>query len=310
MILPAIRLILFNVVALLLLLGLPFCTAGQDRELRGFLGVEGGESFSFLLRFTDSVDTIAGHSFVWSEEGKEVQATISGTIDRARKTLSFRETAIIANRGFQSRATLCLIAAVLQYQTEDGQPTLSGKITSSDITQVSCAQGSISFPGGVQTTALFQEPVPMVVTGSSSPAVAPRHKKPDVIRQATARPALSPVMQQEQAVIITEGKNREYNWHSDSVIIGFRDGGRVDGDVISVWINEKPVLQDYTILATYREVHFLLTDTAVITILAREEGNEPPNTIDILLRDGTIQHHLSSHNKKGKKAVIRIRKMP
>lgn len=284
--------------------------AQQQFILKGFLGVEGGESFDFKIAFRDSSGFLTGYSYTWLEEKKLVKASITGKIDRTNKTLSFRETEIVSNTGFQSNVTICLIDASLKYKNEDGHMSFSGPITSSDITNITCARGSITFPDNDALNKIFEKPERQDTLKTATRTIA-KQQKPVRIIYDTARheePAKIPANEPDK---ITTGIEKTYQWWSDTIILEIWDGGHVDGDIVSIYFNNEPVLEKYAINKSIKKVTIPISGTSVntITILAGNEGSEPPNTTDILLRDGSQTYHLIAYNTIGKKAVIKIRRI-
>ena len=85
----------------------------------------------------------------------------------------------------------------------------------------------------------------------------------------------------------------------------------MDGDVISIYQNDVPVLRNYTIKKEPKQLALTFSgaNTEVLTIVAHHEGNEPPNTTDVLLVDGSIHHSILVYNSIGKKGIIKIRKV-
>jgi len=299
----------------LMLLAMPLMASAQPKlkELKGYLGVGGGESFDYKLVFTDSLGHIKGHSYTWLYQNAEVKAAISGYIDRGAKTIAFREDSIIYNRGFQSNATICLINSTLSYRQEEGGNVFKGPTTSSDITNVACDAGSIVFQDSEALRALFVEqkaPEPSKVAKVGNPSGKPIRIVYDTVAKAPKRPvATAELMNQVEK--ITQGVEKVYDWHSDTIVVHIWDGGRVDGDVISIYQNDVPVLRNYTIKKEPRQLALAFTGakTEVFTIVAHHEGNEPPNTTDVMLVDGSIRHSILVYNSIGKKGVIKIRKV-
>ncbi len=289
----------------------------KEKTLSGFLGVEGGESFTFKLIFTDSADYIKGYSYTWLYEKSEVQASILGYIDKKNRTLSFRETSIVYNHGFQSNTTICLINAVLKYKQEGSNMVFSGPITSSDASNESCGRGTISFTDNENLRSVFQSQAADTPIAVSKPAQVkqPVSKPIRIIYDtATSRPATA----QQQTVPsannpekITAGVEKIYEWNSETVQISIWDGGRVDGDIITVLYNNAPVLTKYKIVKEVKELTLPATvgTIDVITIIANNEGNEPPNTTNILLTDGKKQYPVVAYNTAGKQAIIKIKRV-
>jgi len=111
------------------------------------------------------------------------------------------------------------------------------------------------------------------------------------------------------------------NWHprfegSEGVIISkgrcvieVWDGGVVDGDVITVLYNDAPLLTNYMLEKAHKQLRIPITKKkSTVTVIAIDEGANPPNTADILLIDGVLRYKITAYNSKGKKAVIILNK--
>lgn len=301
------RLALFYTIGLLLLLA-PSLHA--QYVLKGYLGVEGGESFHYDMHFSDSSGTITGVAYTYSILGKEVKTRIKGTTDKIRQTIQFQETEILYNKGFHSNATICLIKATLQYKNiGEESPSLSGGISSSDITQVTCSNGSITIQNASDAATLFNTTIiPVVKTTVTNPV---KSKKPIKVVYDTStvfnNEAAANTSSTTVIVKVTNGGEKSISWKSDSLTILIWDGGKVDGDIISLFINDENVLHRYTLSKVQKIMTFAqLKKETIIQIKAENEGSEPPNTADILLLDGSREHRLISYNPQGKNATIRL----
>lgn len=282
----------------------------QVRTLKGFLGVEGGESFSYRLEFTESEGELEGYAYTWLHEGKEVKAKITGKLDRATRRLSFRETEILYNKGFESTAVICLIDAELTYQKdESGAGRFAGPITSSYAGNVHCGNGTVSFPDDEIMRSMFQE------TAASSPApektaVVSRPSRPVRIVYDTARPPQRAVAQPQAGATegVTVGQDKELVWQSGTVILELWDR-KVDGDRVSVYHNGRQVLSNFALSGEKKVLELKLEqDVDIISIQAGNTGSEPPNTADLILRDGKKEYPLIAYNETGRKAIIKIRR--
>jgi len=300
--------------AILLLIFSPILVFSQAKETRlsGYLGVEGGESYTYKLVFTDSADYIKGYSYTYLYENKEVKAAITGKLDKANKTLAFKETDIIYNHGFESNTTICLVNALLKFKSgSDGDERFAGAITSNDVSNVYCGQGTVSFPETEDLKNLFKNDAaqPQPIAMPSKP------RKPIKFVYDTARTQSQSHVEgpepEKQIAKITAGVEKVLEWHSDSVVIKIWDGGRVDGDVVSVLVNNTPLLSRCTLTKTPKLLRFALTGDVVnsITIVAENEGNEPPNSANMVLVDGTTTYPVIAYNKIGKTATIKIKRV-
>src|SRR5690606_7133967 len=211
------------------LLLLPFFCNAQipSFTLNGSLGVESGETFSYKLVFTDSAGYISGYAITYLQKENDTRAAITGVIDRKNKTLSFTETEIVYNHGFRSNAIICLIRSTLSYRKEGSSFVLAGPVTSKDIGNASCSRGSVRFEEADVLEALFRE-APAAAAPPPQPATPPRVVVIDKTKPAPARPATPTPPQPSQ---ITEGREKVYDWQTDTIVFEIRDGGRIDGDV-------------------------------------------------------------------------------
>lgn len=307
---------------LVFLLLCSFCSSAQVQQftLNGSLGVQGGGSFKYKMVFTDSFGYIKGYALTYEQENKDTRALITGGIDRVNRTLSFRETSIVSNNGFYSSVTICLIEASLQYKEENGMSTLSGTIVSSDLANASCSKGSLLFIDKAELKRIFDEAPIAAAPGAKPPsaaapvASAKPVEKPKAFRvvydTAAAVPAVrnAPVKAPDE---ITSGADQSYEWVSDTVVIDVWDGGRVDNDFVTILLNGQPILSRYQLVKEKKQLRLPLSGKAtdVITITAVNEGNEPPNTANLLLTDGAVQHPVVAYNTIGKQAVIRLRRV-
>ncbi|PZF73001.1 hypothetical protein [Taibaiella soli] len=285
--------------------------AQRKFTLNGYLAVRGGESYHYRLVFTDTGEILKGYSLTYDDENKDTKALIEGRIDRKARMLSFHETEITYNHGFESNVTICLVDATLKYDAANN--ALAGKLSSKDIGNASCGSGSINFINEQELKQLFSEEQTKkdtVVKSVPVQAAAVPKKKMTIIYDTvrTVKPAVAAVSVPDK---ITVGVEKEYEWISDTLKLDVWDGGKIDGDIISIMIDDKPLLTHHTLTQSKKRIEVPVPGSDkkyTITIIALNEGNEAPNTADILLIDGEKSYHVIAYNEVGRKAVIRLRK--
>jgi len=139
--------------AVLLCCGFFFATAQKSQyQLKGFIGIQGGESFTYKLELKDSVgDLLSGYAYTYLNEKNDVKAYVTAEVDRGRKTLRVREQTIIYNNYFQSNAIICLVDALLTFSA--AEHSLSGPLTTMTAGNgADCSKGSISFSNVAELT--------------------------------------------------------------------------------------------------------------------------------------------------------------
>jgi len=98
---------------------------------------------------------------------------------------------------------------------------------------------------------------------------------------------------------------------SDSLNIDFYDNGEVDGDSISVFLNDKLIA--FNRILTTKSVHFDIPldptkEVNEITMFADNLGSIPPNTALMIVNDGKKRYEVRLTSNLEKSATIKIRK--
>lgn len=289
-----------------------FLFAQKKYTLKGYIAVPGGESFNYRLIFTDSSGIVDGYSITYQDvDTKETKALIKGSIDRNKNTFSFKETEIVYNHGFESKVVICLVDATLKYEPINKGHVLTGPISSKDAANSYCGGGSISLVNDDVLQLLFSEQQ-MVKDTVAVPVVkampAPPQKPMKIVYDTVRRQA--PVVPAALVDKITSGDIKVYNWETDTLTIDIWDGGHIDGDIISLLFNEKPLLANYTLTKDKKQIKIPLLPGSenTLTIIANNEGNEAPNTANLLLTDGAKNYPVIAYNETGRKAIIHIKK--
>ena len=281
----------------------------KSYDLKGYIAIEGGESFTYKLIFKDSVGFLKGYSVIYANDKQDVKTIIEGRIDRANKTVQFSETLIEYNHGFESKVTLCLVQATLKYKCSKGNCALGGSITSSDVSNATCSAGSITFQDQEALAKLFsdapEKDTLAIVKRPAAKIEAPISiKKVKVVYDTPTRRTQILSGPEE----ITSGVEKVYEWTTDTLCVEVWDGGRVDDDKISILLNNVNLLKHYVLSNQKKilKVYLPKGSNNQLVILAENEGNEPPNTADLLLRDGAKEYRIVAYNNIGQEAIIKI----
>lgn len=296
------KLILKAILLLVPLIACSYVILAQPRHvtLTGHLEMSTGEQFPYRVEFTELNGTVKGFAFTYREPD-DTKATIEGVLDRNSRKLSFRETGIVYSHTVRTKAFMCLVDARLQ-QSVSGRE-LTGTATSSEADKTACTPGRIVFdnPDEVRKVFTLEETFDTVITMKKrthpDPAMAPT--KPVHIAEPTVTDK------------VTANVEKMYDWHTDTVIIDVWDGGDQDGDKITLQFNGSPVLSHYLLVKEKKQLHIPLSGrgTDVISILAENEGFQPPNTASLWLTDGATRYSVLAYDKKGEQAVIKIRRV-
>ncbi|MBV4356062.1 hypothetical protein [Pinibacter aurantiacus] len=98
---------------------------------------------------------------------------------------------------------------------------------------------------------------------------------------------------------------------SDSVRVSFYDNGEIDGDSISVFLNNQPILMKQELAATALNIYIVLDktkDVNELSMFAENLGKYPPNTALMVLYDGNQRQEVYLSSSLSQNATIRIRR--
>ncbi len=279
------------------------CVHAQLYTLRGSLRMNTGEVFAYKLVFTANAHgDIKGYSYTYTEPN-DTKTAIVGVLDKHSRRLTFSEKTIAYSHDVHTSAYMCLVDANLDYEHSGNGYALTGPINGAEADRTACTPGTVVFDLDGELDALFntQEKFDTVITMG---------RKPKNVAQSPPKPvAIDPTPIATDK--ITKGIEKAYEWHSDTVVVEVWDGSTVDGDKISVYFNGIPFLTGYVLVKQKKVLHIPIAGYGfnALTIKAENEGAEPPNTADIILRDGKTIYSILAYNNKGESALIKIKRV-
>jgi len=296
----------FIIILCFLLFTHPFAE-GQSKNytLKGHIYIRGGDKYPYQLIFNINGDVVIGYSVTKWPNAVEPRIKIRGQIDFKQHTLLYRETEIIT--ALPLAGNMCLVDTKLKYVLRGGRYFIFGTFTGKDKNNKTCGEGAIEFEEPYVPGSLFY---PDTVTNKKTAASQPLVTLPAAKKQKDTL-AVSEVPDEIIGGYhkITEGVPQHLTWNTGYCNIQVWDGGVIDGDVITILLNGKEVLTNYTLTKTKKQLFLTLTEKInTITIVAGDEGTAPPNTAQMILYDGPIQHEILAFNKEGKTASIVITK--
>jgi len=120
----------------------------------------------------------------------------------------------------------------------------------------------------------------------------------------------------EEPLLTRYGKRKtiyttEVEVESDSVRVSFYDNGDIDGDSISVFLNNEPVLVKQELTARALNIYVTLDKAKPvneISMFAENLGKYPPNTALMLVTDGVTRHEIYLSSSMTQNAGVRIRR--
>jgi hypothetical protein len=130
-------------------------------------------------------------------------------------------------------------------------------------------------------------------------------------------PAPDPEKADDKKIVESFGKraavlNKVLDVESDSVRLSFYDNGIIDGDSISVFLNQELILKHQELEARALVLYILLDSTRdinEISMFAENLGKYPPNTALMVVTDGKNRYEVFMSSSLKENATIKLRKV-
>jgi hypothetical protein len=118
------------------------------------------------------------------------------------------------------------------------------------------------------------------------------------------------------AVSLVDGRETQpsetITFKSDSLVLALYDNGEVDGDTVSVIINDEMFIEKQGLKSVAFKKTFYFSpeqgDSLLVVLYANNLGSFPPNTGLLIIKDGDDQHYVRFKADLDRNAAILLRK--
>lgn len=280
----------------------PTLTVAQNNityEFIGTLQLSNNELISYKLSFKDLVNgKIEGNSITDIYGEDRTKSVIKGNINFTEQKISFIETANLSTKSKANESDFCyLIVKNASFKTIKGKTILQGKFSGKLPNGSVCANGKLYL---ISTSYLQQLENNYLNTD--------KIKSTDTLAMLKEKMLL--LKQRAEKNTLKSNEVLNVNWQSNEIILEIWDGEQEDLDEISVFVNDKKIV-DKLSLKRQKKVFIIPLNEKVasIKITGLYEGLSAPCTANINLKDGTEITPIISVLKKGESNTINIRKL-
>ncbi len=289
---------LFFILSLIFFINIANCQENILFEYLGTLELPGRHIIPIKLSFKKNADgTIEGTTVTDMFGEDNTKSRIIGRFNAEKKTISFHETENLSTKSKEPASSFCYIyVEKAKIKTVSGKSIIHGRFTGKYASGQNCTNGNIYLIG-----ADFIEQL-------ANKVLTPENiKNNDSLEKA--RKAYTSLKQQTEYTVLKNKETMKINWESEEIILEVWDGASDDNDEVSIFINDTEVLEKYGISQKKKIlVYPFKNKTCSIRIVAINEGNSPPNTVFINVRDGNKNTPLLSKLKKDESAYILLNK--
>ena len=265
-------------------------------SLIGTLQLADNTIITYKISYEETATSaIKGNSLTDIYGADKTVTAIEGKINHKEKKISFKETANISTQSKSDEALFCYIEVVDARMREvAGKTIVQGKFTGKLPSGKTCASGTIYLVSASYIDKLAQQ------------LLTPKNiKNKDTLNMFNEK--LNETKEPLYYNQIGSKNNLNLTWKGTELIIEIWDGQKEDNDEIEVYVNDKRVLDRFTIKREKKTLIIPLTQPEnIIKITGVSEGQSAPCTANILLRDGAKTFPLIAELKKGESTQITL----
>ena len=287
---PSFRLFLF-------LICLTFTTAlqAQEYEFFGVIKLDDTSFISYKVLFDRVNDSIQGYSLTDFAGKHETKSNIKGYYNEDENLLSFEEYDIVYTKSPVVQKDFCFVNFEGKVRNLDRVKAFSGDFKGLYADGTSCLDGMIIVNSG-QEVKKRVEKIDKVVQRS--------RKFSDSIKKNIK---VAKVLDTLTRNIIAKNENLNIFTRDQKIKLAIYDAGKEDGDVINLYVDDKPVLENYTVLHEIKYLEFDLENVETkIRVEAVSEGTSSPNTVRLEVEDSRNFVRTITNLKEGEHAQMTL----
>lgn len=267
-------------------------------EYVGFIKLNDSTMISYKLNFIEENGIISGFSITDLSGEHETKSMISGIYDENKGTMKFQEYDILYTKSPVTQNDFCFINFEGKLKKISDKHKMEGNFKGLFKDGQKCIDGNISM---LNINRIMKRAEKMDKKISRSKLIDDETK--NTISFVKTLDTLN------NGVLI---KNENLNIFSKSqnVKLVYFDGGKIDGDIISISVNDKFIVENYMLTAEKKELLIPINNLITsIKIYAINEGSSPPNTMNVEFTDFKNQIGTYTNLKKGEHTEITVNKV-
>jgi len=279
------------------LICLTFTTAlqAQEYEFFGVIKLNDTSFISYKVLFDRVNDSIQGYSLTDFAGKHETKSNIKGYYDEDENLLSFEEYDIVYTKSPVVQKDFCFVNFEGKVRNLDRVKAFSGDFKGLYADGTSCLDGMIIVNSG-QEVKKRVEKIDKVVQRS--------RKFSDSIKKNIK---VAKVLDTLTRNIIAKNENLNIFTRDQKIKLAIYDAGKEDGDVINLYVDDKPVLENYTVLHEIKYLEFDLENVETkIRVEAVSEGTSSPNTVRLEVEDSRNFVRTITNLKEGEHAQMTL----
>ncbi|WP_299149086.1 hypothetical protein [uncultured Dokdonia sp.] len=267
----------------------------EDYEYMGVIKLSDSAFISYKLAFEELDGKIQGYSMSDLGGKHETKSNIKGTYDSDKKELSFAEYDIVYTKSPLGEIDMCLVNFTGGLRSLERSKAFSGPFQGLYPDKNPCLDGMLIMSASEEVQKRIDR---MDRKIQKSKKVSQEVKDKISARKLVDTLTMSIVKKDENLNIFTKGKE---------IMVSIYDSGKVDDDRINLYVDDKLILENYSITREKKNIPVTITNkTAVVRVEAITEGTSSPNTVKVEVKDGPSLITTRTSLKTGEKAELTL----
>jgi len=261
----------------------------KTEKYSGILTLENGTPIMFEMEFIQDKGIVNGFSITGKGTSDETKSDISGIFNKNTKTYKLKETQVLSTNSEANLNTFCYINMEI---TELGKLSLKryeGNFTGYFTNGDTCASGKIILMEKEKLEKKVEK-----IKKKVEKKIEKKKKKEEEINVMSTK-------------VLKDGDDMLIKCYSDKITIYIWDANQEDGDKISLVVNNKYLLKDFTTKRKRKKIKYKLQEGEnIIAITSLNLGSTPPNTSRIEIVDSKTKYPIITQLELNKTAIIKI----
>ena len=248
--------------------------AQLEHEFIGAIKLNDSTVISYLLNFSEKNGEVYGFSITDFLGPDETKNMIVGKYDADTKAFSFKENDIEYTKSKYLPQDFCFINFEGKLKLANKSSSIKGDFKGLFNNNEPCIDGEIHLMGSEH----------LYIKLNKLDEKVAKSKRIDSVTKANV--SFVKILDSLKTNSLKEGENTSVFWNSDKLTMEIWDAGKEDGDIISIYVDEQLVLENFTISHQVKSIAIDLPKKLTeIRIEAVTIGDIPPNTANIKLFD-------------------------
>lgn len=262
-------------------------------EYMGLVMLNDSTSITYKISITEKNGSVKGYSLTDLGGEHETRSNILGEYDHVNNELNFRETSIIYTKSPVTQDDFCFIITTFKKFSFEKAKKIKANFVGLFSDNTRCIDGQL-FLNSVEKIEARMDKMVTKINKSNKIADSTKQKM-NALR----------LMDSLNLNILKKDQTLSVFSKSKKVSISIYDGGKEDGDKITIYANKKVVLNNYEANKEKRIISLnLFDDKTSIVIKAENEGKIAPNTVIVEIEDGKNNIKALSNLKQGETTQI------